>query len=145
LRGLVAGLVLAAAGCSAPADESIDWVVTSHRGMGRAYSDLTRAGADSLVGRRIRLGTPAVSHDDRCDQPRYVERRVLAEPFMATEYALTAGHVGADAADSLDVLDVFCEGSPWSALGGKVIFTSDVRGYALWEGRLFTIRPMERQ
>jgi hypothetical protein len=136
-------LLLVASACGGSDATPIEWVVTSHRGMGRRYSDITDKQADSLVGLTIRLGTPAFSLDETCERPTYVERRVMAAPFMATEYELSTGSINVDGRDSIDVIDVMCQGSPWSTLGGKVIFTSDALGYAPWENRLFIIRPKD--
>lgn len=143
MRALFATLLLALTGCTSDDERSLDWVVTSHRGMGRKYSALTHAGADSLVGRTIHLGTPAISEDDRCERPEIVERHVMAGPFMAVEYDATAGSLGINQTDSVSVVEVVCDGSQWSALGGKVIFISEALGYAPWENRLFVVRPKQ--
>jgi hypothetical protein len=138
-------LLLALSACGEPDADPVEWVVTSHRGMGRPYTAITDQQADRLVGLTIRLGTPAVSQDERCEQPQFIERRVMAAPFMAAEYESSTFAINVDDRDSVDVLDVLCQGSPWSALGGKVIFTSRSLGYAPWENRMFLIRPKARR
>lgn len=60
---------------------------------------------------------------------------------MVVEHESTAGRLGLDDADSVSVVEVLCDGSPWSALGGKVIFTRFDLGFAPWENRLFIVRP----
>ena len=135
-------ILLALTGCSSSEEgRSLDWVVTSHRGPFGKYSALSRQGADSLVGHAVHLGTPTVSGEERCERPEFVERTVMAGPFMAVEYRASSGRLGVQETDSVTVLEVLCNGDPWSALGCKVIFTSNSIGYAPWENRLFVLRP----
>lgn len=141
----VAAILLALSGCAPGEERPLDWVVTSHRGMGRRYSALTSQGADSLVGHKIHLGTPSVSGEDRCERPEFVERTVVAGPFMAVEYEATSGSLGVQPMDSVTVVEVQCDGGPWSALGGTVIFTSNAMGLAPWENRLFLVRPKQHE
>ena len=137
-------ILLALTGCSSSEEgRSLDWVVTSHRGKLGGYSALSNQSADSLVGHAVHLGTPTVSGEDRCERPEFDERTVMAGPFMAVEYQSTAGRLGVHETDSVTVLEVLCDGGPWSALGGKVIFTSNAVGYAPWERRFFVVRPKE--
>jgi hypothetical protein len=137
-------ILLTLPGCSSSEEHrALDWVVTSHRGKLGGYSALTDQGANSLVGHAVHLGTTTVSGNERCERPEFVERTVVAGPFMALEYQSTAGRLGVHETDSVTVVEVLCEGAPWSALGGKVIFTSTAVGYAPWERRFFVVRPKE--
>jgi hypothetical protein len=136
-------LLLTSMGCGGSSNERGDWTITAFRMPG--YSALTRAEAQQFVGRTIHLGSPAVSGEERCALPRFTQRRVPAERFMLEEYHLTAGHIGLFVRDSIDVLEVDCDGSRWSALGGRVLFVADDRGYAPWDGIFFTIEPVGRE
>ena len=139
MRLVWAMLLLGVASCDGGGTHRGDWVITGFRMPG--YHAISRSEAQQYVGRRIHLGTPAVSHEERCEMPRFTTRRVLAQPFAAEEYGLDATHFGVSLRDSIDVLEVECDGNRWSALGGRVLFVSADKGYAPWDGVFFTIQP----
>ena len=92
-------------------------------------------------GRTIRLDREqASSEGSRCDAPEYAPRTVARDSLLGTEYHLPPGALPAlDSVERLTVLEVRCSGSPWAAMGARLIAAGDGRAFAPWDGVFFEV------
>jgi hypothetical protein len=92
-------------------------------------------------GRTVRLDvTQAVTEDNHCDRPTYETRRVGRESLLGGEFNLPPGRLPSiEALDTLTLLEVRCGGSPWTAMGGRLIGIDSARAYAPWDGVFFEL------
>ena len=135
----------AGSGTAGPALAGI-WTVVGHVFGG--VSALDGAQARAYHGRSLWLmGEEAVSGTERCATPRYSEREVARDTFLATEYRLAPRALAALAdRQQLTVLEVRCGDNAWSALGARLIGIDADRALAPWNGVFFELaRGREHQ
>jgi uncharacterized membrane protein len=115
------------------------WTVVGHRIPG--VSAMSEREAARWHGRTLRLDlAQAVSEESHCDRPSYATRRVVPESLLGREFQLPPGRLPSLAAlDSLTLLEVRCAGSPWNAMGGRLIGIDSARAYAPWDGVFFEL------
>lgn len=115
------------------------WTVVGHHSPGvGAMSDEQ---AKSQYGKSLRL-TPgaAVASGSRCGEPAYEPSRVVPDDFLAENYRLAPGALPPLAGKSqAQVLEVRCNGSPWTTLGGLLIEVDRSRALAPWDGVFFEL------
>ena len=102
---------------------------------------MTDAEAARWHGRTLRLDRDlAATEGSRCEGPEYVPRTVARDSLLGTEYHLPPGALPAlDSAERLTVLQVRCAGSPWTAMGGRLIAAGSMRAFAPWDGVFFEL------
>ena len=76
----------------------------------------------------------------RCSDPGYVPTRVVPDDFLAEHYKLAPGSLKPLAGRSqMQVLQVQCDGRPWTALGGSVLEIDRNRALAPWDSVFFEL------
>lgn len=131
-----------AAQTAAPGADETAWIVVAHRAPG--VSAMSSAEAMAWHGRTLRFAADqAISGPDTCAQPTYREIRVPVDSFLAVQYRIRSADLGLDwpADHPLRVKEVSCGTTPWGSLGGVVLWTAGDRGYAMWDGVFFELRP----
>ena len=115
------------------------WTVVGHRMPG--ISAMSNAEADRWHGRKLRLDVAqAVMDESHCDRPTYTTREVARDSLLGGEFNLTRGNRPAlDSLERLTLLEVRCGGSPWTAMGGRLIEVDADRAYAPWDGVFFEL------
>jgi len=116
------------------------WTVVAHHGPGAGAPGDDAAKAHH--GESLRLtARAAVSAGERCSMPRYAARRVPAETYLASEFGLSPGSLPALAGrNQIEVMDVSCGGTPWTALGGRLLQIDRDRALAPWNGAFFELK-----
>jgi hypothetical protein len=115
------------------------WAVTGHRLPGSGA--MTDSAAISWYGRTMRLGPDlARSGNDRCDQPRYRDRKVSRDSLLATDYRVSAVDLPMlDSLSTIEVVEVTCAGGDWTTLGGTLISIDADHALAPWNGTFFEL------
>lgn len=106
---------------------------------------MSDAEAAAWRGRTIHFGTnEAVAGTDTCPRPTYKQVEAPADSFLAAEYHIRGTDLGLASSPDLHlrVTDVFCGGDKWAVMGGRVLWASQDRGYAVWDGVFFELRPV---
>jgi hypothetical protein len=122
-----------------PLDLEGVWTVVGHHAPGVAAA--SEMDTEDRRGQTLRL-TPAraVSGGTRCDAPRYIPRLVARDSFLTAEYRLPAHALGrAGLPERVTVLEVYCGGALWAAMGGRLIGIEPDRALAPWEGVFFEL------
>ncbi|MEZ4649379.1 MAG: hypothetical protein R3E97_11485 [Candidatus Eisenbacteria bacterium] len=115
------------------------WTVVGHYIPG--FSAMSEAEAAAHHGDVVRFAErEAQSAEAHCDAPTYSARTVAAEPYFETEYRIPYWSLP-PLRDSEDVtlLEVRCDGSPWSVLGALLIMIAADRALAPWDGVFFEL------
>jgi uncharacterized membrane protein len=115
------------------------WTVVGHTTPGTSALDDDEA--RSRYGESVRLTRRiAASNGTRCEAPRYQSRSERAQQFLASEYRITPNSLEpVRRRDQLRIMQVTCEGSPWPALGGRLIELDRDRALAPWDGVFFEL------
>ncbi len=131
-------MVDSAATDSAPALTGI-WTVTGYHIPG--LSAMSEAGARAWRGQTVRLATnEAFSPGNSCAAPSYAIRVVPRNPYLADDYRLPPSALPVlSAHDELTILDVSCDGSAWTTMGGRLIAIDADRALAPWDGVFFEL------
>ena len=123
----------------APFDLTGSWTVVGHHLPG--VSAMTEAEASAWRGRTVRLTQAgAASGESHCKSAVYATRMVPRDSLLSAEYRLTADRLSrAGLAERVTVLDVLCAGTPWPAVGGRLIGIGADRALAPWDGVFFEL------
>jgi heat shock protein HslJ/uncharacterized membrane protein len=115
------------------------WTVVGHHSPG--VSAMSDGQAKSHYGESLRLtANSAIAPGSRCSDPGYVPNRVVPDDFLAEQYKLAPGSLKPLAGRSqMQVLQVQCDGRPWTALGGSVLELDRNRALAPWDGIFFEL------
>ena len=115
------------------------WTVVRHQIPG--ISAMTNAEANTWHGNTLRLTTTeAIFGDKRCDKPTY-NTRTVENSFLATEYKLPPGSLRPLASqEQLTLFEVSCGGSPWMAMGERLIAIDANHALAPWDGVFFELQ-----
>ena len=115
------------------------WTVVGHHSPGA--SAMSDDQAKSHYGESLRLtANSAIAPGARCSHPGYVPNRVVPDDFLAEQFKLAPGSLKPLAGRSqMQVLEVQCDGRPWSALGGSLIELDRNRALAPWDGVFFEL------
>ena len=102
---------------------------------------MTEADAARRRGRTVRLmPAAAVADGTPCHAPAYTSRIVPRDSFLAAEFQLKPGALArAGLPERLTVLVVSCGGSPWPAMGGRLLGIGPDRALAPWDGIFFEL------
>ncbi|MGI9037572.1 MAG: hypothetical protein ACR2GQ_01805, partial [Gemmatimonadota bacterium] len=94
-----------------------NWTVVAHRIPG--VSAMGGAEAASWHRRTLRLeGTEALTSGGRCGDPNYEKRTADLDSLLAAGFKITPARLGfSEDHDRVRVLQVSCEGDPWTAMG----------------------------
>lgn len=144
--------VLLAAGCASqpatepeeravlPPEQTGIWTVVAHHAPG--VSAMSDTEASAWHGLSVRLEADAAFVPDaHCAAPTYTARTVEADHFLATEYRIRSEQLGAlRGSEQITVLELACDGAPWSAPGGRLLMTSNAdRVWMPWDGVFFEL------
>jgi heat shock protein HslJ/uncharacterized membrane protein len=115
------------------------WTIVGHHGPGVGAMSDDRA--KSHYGESLRLtANSAIAAGSRCSDPLYVPNRVVPDDFLAERFKLAPGSLKPLAGKSqMQVLEVQCDGRPWSALGGSLIELDRTRALAPRDGVFFEL------
>lgn len=115
------------------------WTIVGHHSPG--VSAMSDGQAKMRYGESLRLtANSAIAPGSRCSDPGYVPNRVVPDDFLAERYKLAPGSVKPLAGRSqMQVLQVECDGRPWTALGGTVLELDRNRALAPWDGVFFEL------
>jgi heat shock protein HslJ/uncharacterized membrane protein len=115
------------------------WTVVGHHSPG--VSAMSDGQAKSHYGESLRLtANSAIAPGSRCSDPGYVPNRVVPDDFLAEQYKLAPGSLKPLAGRSqMQVLQVQCDGRPWTALGGSVLELDRSRALAPWDGVFYEL------
>jgi hypothetical protein len=127
------------ASAEAPFDPIGTWAVTGHELPG--ISAMTEGEARAHDGQTVEFAaTEALSNGERCAAPKYAARSVETEGFLATEFNLPPESLKPVAGkDSVTVVEIFCDGAPWTAFGSLVIAVDADHALAPWDGVFFEL------
>lgn len=122
-----------------PADLRGTWTVVRHHIPG--ISAMTNAEANTWHGNTLRLTTTeAIFGDRRCDKPTY-NTRTVESSFLATEYKLPPGSLKPLVSqERLTLFEVSCGGTPWMAMGVRLIAIDANHALAPWDGVFFELQ-----
>jgi len=123
------------------ADPLGEWTVVSHRFPG--ISAMSEAEASAWHGRTIHFApTHASSGADTCRQPAYRHRPVPADSFLSADFGILRARLGpTDSIPSrLELTEIACGGTEWTALGGRLLWLDQERAYSVWDGVFFELR-----
>lgn len=124
---------------SSPAAFDHTWQIVGHRFPG--VSAIGEAEAAQWHGRFLHLQAHRAGNGVAiCDAATYREHRVQAGPFLDTEYRIPAAALGVPADASAWVIEVQCEGQPWTVLGGRILSFGAAGEFAVWDGVFFVLR-----
>lgn len=124
----------------APAETGLEiWTVVGYHLPGTGAMD--SAAAHRWLGRSVRFEVPeAYGYSDHCDLPRYALQPVATDSFLAAEYHLPPGALPPlRGMVATTVLDISCNGVPWTAFGGRLIEIDSNRALAPWDGTWFEV------
>src|SRR5687768_12197021 len=115
------------------------WTIVGHHSPG--VSAMSDGQAKSHYGESLRLtANSAIAPGSRCSDPRYVPNRVVPDDFLAEQYKLAPGSLKPLAGRSqMQVLEIQCDGRPWTAFGGSVLELDRSRALAPWDGVFFEL------
>jgi heat shock protein HslJ/uncharacterized membrane protein len=115
------------------------WTVVRHHSPG--VSAMSDGQAKSHYGESLRLtANSAIAPGSRCSNPGYVPNRVVPDDFLAERFKLAPGSLKPLAGRSqMQVLQVQCDGRPWTALGGSLLELDRNRALAPWDGVFFEL------
>jgi len=115
------------------------WTVVGHHMPG--VSALSDAQAKAHHGESLRLtAATAASAGTACSEPRYSPDRVAVEDYLAGQFRLAPGSLKPLAGKrQVEVLQVTCDDSPWTALGATLIQVDRDRALAPWNGVFFEL------
>jgi uncharacterized membrane protein len=116
-----------------------NWTVVAHRIPG--VSTMGGAEAASWHGRTLRLeGTEALTSGGRCGDPNYEKRTADLDSLLAAGFKITPARLGfSEDHDRVRVLQVSCEGDPWTAMGAFLIEIDEEHAFAPWDGVFFEL------
>ena len=115
------------------------WTIVGHYSPG--MSAMSNEQARSHYGQSLRLtARSAVAPGSRCSDPSYVPDRVAPAEYLATKYKLAPDSLQLLAAKrQMQVMEVHCDRSLWSALGGSLLEVDRDRALAPWDGVFFEL------
>jgi uncharacterized membrane protein len=115
------------------------WTVVAHYIPG--VSAMSDGEARTHYGETVRLtDRSAISPGSSCRNPRYASNRVSTEQYLASEYKLQPGSLKPLAARvQVQLMEVFCGGTPWTALGATLLEIGANRVLAPWDGVFFEL------
>ena len=115
------------------------WTVVGHYSPG--VSAMSSEQAKAHYGESLRLtAKSAVTPGSRCSDPSYVPDRVAPAEYLSTKYHLAPDSLEPLAAKrQMQVMEVHCERSQWSALGGSLLEVDRDRALAPWNGIFFEL------
>lgn len=115
------------------------WTVVGHHIPG--ISAMSDAEATAWHGRTVRLtATRTISVGNHCDGPTYESRTVERDGFLGREYNLPPGSLTPLASlERVALLEVSCGGTPWMAMGGRLIGIDADHALAPWDGAFFEL------
>ena len=115
------------------------WTVVGHHSPG--VSAMSSEQAKAHYGESLRLtAKSAVAPGSRCSDPSYVPDRVAPAEYLSTKYQLAPGSLKPLAAKrQMQVMEVHCDRSLWSALGGSLLEVDRDRALAPWDGVFFEL------
>ncbi len=115
------------------------WTIVGHHRPGVSAQSDGQARARHGETQRL-TGQAAVSSGNRCAEPRYATRQVPAAGFLAEQFRLAPGSLAPLAARSqLRIMEVTCDGAPWTALGATLLELDRDRALAPWDGIFFEL------
>lgn len=89
--------------------------------------------------------TLARSGDEVCTEPRYLVSLVVADHYLRNEIGVRATGLGLYRWQDLRLVEVFCKGKRWHALGGETIIIDYDRAYAVRDDTLYQLRRLTQQ
>ena len=115
------------------------WTVVGHTTPGVAA--LSEEQARARLGESLRLTRGVAASDGRrCESPRYAGRTERAQEFLGSQYQIAPNSLKPiGARQQLRIMQVSCDGSGWSALGGTLIELDRDRALAPWDGVFFEL------
>ena len=115
------------------------WTVVGHYVPG--VSAMSDEQARARYGETVRLtANGAVSLGNRCNEPGFDARTVPAETYLASEFRLSPGSMQPLAGkNQIRLMEVSCGGTPWTALGARLIEIDRDRALAPWDGVFFEL------
>jgi len=108
---------------------------------------MTAEDAKAFDGRTVTFGAAeALSNDERCTAPKYPARSVDTEDFLAAEFNLPPESLKPlEGMHTVTIVEVACNGAPWTAFGSLLIAVGANRALTPWDGVFFelerTLRP----
>jgi hypothetical protein len=157
--GAVLAALLAGAGCgksaegpapaaspetpAVPAEETFDpigtWTVVAHFMPG--VSAMNDEAARAHYGQTLQLTeTAATSSDEHCAAPKYPTRDVPTEEFLASEFNLPPeGLKPLEGKDQLTIVEISCDGTPWTAFGSLLLVIDADHAFTPWDGVFFVL------
>ncbi|HEU4364815.1 MAG TPA: hypothetical protein VFT13_05050 [Candidatus Krumholzibacteria bacterium] len=113
------------------------WTIVAHRIPG--VSARTEVEATAWHGRVIMYAEGhAASHDDTCRAATYGFETRPADRFLGESYHIAPHTLGIDK-KTIDVMWVGCDGNPWAAPGGVLIWVDNDRVFTPWDGVFFEL------
>lgn len=133
-------------GCAEVASEPMrfsdligEWVIVDHRIPG--ISAMTGAEAAQWHSRKLRLGAKtATSFMSTCRRPVYHHRTAAANTFLQTKFRVAPEDLGLPARARLELTEIFCDNTRWTAPGGLLLRVPEGRLYTVWDGVFFELR-----
>jgi hypothetical protein len=115
------------------------WTVTGYSTPG--ISAMTEGEAQAHDGQTVQFAAAeALSNGERCAAPKYPARAVDTEDFLAAEFNLPPESLKPVAGkDSVTVVEVSCDGAPWTAFGSLVIAIDADHVVTPWDGVFFEL------
>ena len=115
------------------------WTVVGHHIPG--ISAMSDADAKAWRGRTVRLtAKQAISMGSHCDEPTYATDSIVKDHFLGSAFNLPPGSLTPlDSLEHITVLEVFCGGRHWTAMGGRMIRIDKDRVLAFWDGVFFEL------
>lgn len=119
------------------ADSVTIWTVTGFHLPGVGTMD--SAAAQRWTGRSVRFEDGiAHSHAERCEGARLIRRQADTDSLLATDYRLPPNALPPlSGLDSIEVIEVSCDGAPWTVLGGRLLVVDSSMVLAPWDGTFF--------
>lgn len=123
-----------------PFDPIGTWTVTGHTFPG--ISAMTEGEAQAHDRQTVKFAAAeALSNGERCAAPKYPARSVETEDFLATEFNLPPESLKPVAGkDSVTVVDISCDGAPWTAFGSLLIAVDADHALTPWDGVFFELQ-----
>jgi hypothetical protein len=166
LLPLVAGVIISCAGCSdksagdhatarraetpassaarPPPEKPFDplgtWTVAGHSIPG--ISAVSEDEATAHDGQIVQLDPmQALSNGERCVAPGYPARSVDTEDYLASEFNLPPESLQALAGkDHVTIVEISCDGGPWTAFGSLLIVIDANRALTPWDGAFYELQ-----
>lgn len=144
-----AALLLLLAGCQHPLPPrplaaqvpAGDWAVVEVRSGPVGVRD--PAGVIARHGQVIRF-EPALARSGEavCVDPHYLVHAIDGAFYLRREIGLRPAELGLDMPRDARLVEVFCQGSKWRALGGETLFVDDTHVYAVLDNTLYRLRRL---